>query len=105
MQNLAQDDFRRNIPRFDEANLKTNNDRYAPLRGIAADLGLTPGQLALAWLLHQDDHVVPIPGSRTPAHIAENLSAARVDLHADTLARIDEALAGFDPQGTGSVLT
>ncbi|GAA3997188.1 aldo/keto reductase [Streptomyces sp. NBC_01352] len=105
VQNLAQDDFRRNIPRFDEANLKTNNDRYAPLRGIAADLGLTPGQLALAWLLHQDDHVVPIPGSRTPAHIAENLSAARVDLHADTLARIDEALAGFDPQGTGSVLT
>ncbi|WP_406491179.1 aldo/keto reductase [Streptomyces sp. NBC_01604] len=105
VQNLAEDDFRRNIPRFDEANLRTNNDRYAPLRGIAADLGLTPGQLALAWLLHQDDHVVPIPGSRTPAHIAENLSAARVDLHADTLARVDEALAGFDPQGTGSVLT
>ncbi|WP_411151825.1 aldo/keto reductase [Streptomyces sp. A30] len=105
VQKLAEDDFRRNIPRFDEANLRTNNDRYAPLRGIAADLGLTPGQLALAWLLHQDDHVVPIPGSRTPAHIAENLSAARVDLHADTLARVDEALAGFDPQGTGSVLT
>ncbi|MFE9442319.1 aldo/keto reductase [Streptomyces sp. NPDC006602] len=103
--NLAEDDFRRNISRFDEANLKANNDRYAPLRGIAADLGLTPGQLALAWLLHQDDHVVPIPGSRTPAHIAENLSAARVDLHADSLARIDEALAGFDPQGTGSLLT
>lgn len=105
VQKLAEDDFRRNIPRFDEANLRTNNDRYAPLRGIAADLGLTPGQLALAWLLHQDDHVVPIPGSRTPAHIAENLSAARVDLHPDTLARVDEALAGFDPQGTGSVLT
>ncbi|MDQ1042751.1 aldo/keto reductase [Streptomyces sp. V4I2] len=105
VQNLAEDDFRRNIPRFDEANLRTNNDRYAPLRGIAADLGLTPGQLALAWLLHQDDHVVPIPGSRTPAHIAENLSAARVDLHDDTLARVDEALAGFAPQGTGSVLT
>ncbi len=102
---LAENDFRRNISRFDEANLKANNDRYAPLRGIAADLGLLPGQLALAWLLHQDDHVVPIPGSRTPAHIAENLSAARVDLHPDTLARIDEALAGFTPEGTGSLLT
>ncbi len=102
---LAENDFRRNLSRFDEANLKANNDRYAPLRGIAADLGLTPGQLALAWLLHQDDHVVPIPGSRTPAHIAENLSAARVDLHADTLARIDQALAGFVPEGTGSLLT
>ncbi|MFD3502256.1 aldo/keto reductase [Streptomyces sp. NPDC058678] len=103
--NLAENDFRRNISRFDEANLRANNDRYAPLRGIAADLALTPGQLALAWLLHQDDHVVPIPGSRTPAHIAENLSAARVDLHPDTLARIDEALAGFAPEGTGSLLT
>ncbi len=49
--------------------------------------------------------MVPIPGSRTPAHIAENLSAARVDLHADTLARIDRALAGFVPEGTGSLLT
>ncbi|MEV0643112.1 aldo/keto reductase [Streptomyces sp. NPDC050619] len=104
VENLAADDFRRNISRFDEANLKANNDRYAPLRGIAADLGLTPSQLALAWLLHQDDHVVPIPGSRTPAHIAENLSAARVDLHADSLARIDEVLADLTPEGTGSLL-
>jgi aryl-alcohol dehydrogenase-like predicted oxidoreductase len=100
--NVSEGDFRRNISRFDEANLKANNDRYAPLRDIAADLGLTPGQLALAWLLHQDDRVVPIPGSRTPAHIAENLSAARVDLHPDTLARVDEALAGFTPEGVGS---
>ncbi|WP_405774877.1 aldo/keto reductase [Streptomyces sp. NBC_00859] len=104
VQDLAEGDFRRNMPRFDEANLKTNNDRYAPLRGIAADLGITPGQLALAWLLHQDDHVVPIPGSRTPAHIAENLSAARIALHPGTLGRIEESLAGFSPEGTGSLL-
>jgi aryl-alcohol dehydrogenase-like predicted oxidoreductase len=102
--NVGEGDFRRNISRFDEANLKANNDRYAPVRGLAADLGLTPGQLALAWLLHQDDRVVPIPGSRTPAHIAENLSAARVELHPDTLTRIDEALTGFTPEGTGSLL-
>ncbi|MGW3355426.1 aldo/keto reductase [Streptomyces bungoensis] len=101
---VADDDFRRNLPRFQEANLKANHDRYAPLRGIAADLGLTPAQLALAWLLHQDEHVVPIPGSRTPAHIAENLAAARVHLHPDTLARIDEALSRFTPEGTGALL-
>lgn len=101
---IAGDDFRRNLPRFQEANLKANHDRYAPLRGIAADLGLTPAQLALAWLLHQDEHVVPIPGSRTPAHIAENLAAARVRLHPDTLARIDEALSRFTPEGTGALL-
>ncbi|MEV7686757.1 aldo/keto reductase [Streptomyces bungoensis] len=101
---VADDDFRRNLPRFQEANLKANHDRYAPLRGVAADLGLTPAQLALAWLLHQDEHVVPIPGSRTPAHIAENLAAARVHLHPDTLARIDEALSRFTPEGTGALL-
>ncbi|HZG06415.1 MAG TPA: aldo/keto reductase [Streptomyces sp.] len=104
VQRLDEDDFRRNVPRFDAANLQANNDRYAPLRGIAADLGLTPGQLALAWLLHQDEHVVPIPGSRTPAHIAENLQAARVELHPDTLDRVDEALRAFVPEGTGSLL-
>ncbi|MFJ3336033.1 aldo/keto reductase [Streptomyces sp. NPDC086766] len=104
VQEVAEDDFRRNLPRFEAANLKANYDRYAPLRGIASDLGLTPAQLALAWLLHQDEHVVPIPGSRTPAHIADNLAAARVRLHPDTLARIDEALSRFTPEGTGTLL-
>ncbi|MFF4648486.1 aldo/keto reductase [Streptomyces sp. NPDC001380] len=104
VQEVAEDDFRRNLPRFDPANLRTNHDRHAPLRGIAADLGLTPAQLALAWLLHQDEHVVPIPGSRTPGHIAENLAAARVELHPDTLARIDGALGRFAPEGAGAVL-
>ncbi|MFC0007659.1 aldo/keto reductase [Micromonospora siamensis] len=98
------DDFRRNLPRFDPANLRANIDRYAPLRAVAADLGLTPGQLALAWLLHQDQHVVPIPGSRTPAHIAENLSTARVRLHPDSLARIEAARAAFAPRGEGALL-
>lgn len=101
---VTEGDFRRNLPRFEAANLRANYDRYAPLRGIATDLGLTPAQLALAWLLHQDEHVVPIPGSRTPAHIAENLAAARVRLHPDTLARIDQALSRFTPEGTGALL-
>lgn len=101
---VAESDFRRNIGAFDAANLKTNHDRFAPLRAVAADVGLTPGQLALAWLLHQDDHVVPIPGSRTPAHIEENVAAARVELHQDTLARIDEILAGLAPEGGARLL-
>jgi aryl-alcohol dehydrogenase-like predicted oxidoreductase len=101
---LADGDFRQHISRFDGANLAANNDRYAPLRGIAAELGLTPGQLALAWLLHQDEHVVPIPGSRTPAHIAENLAAADVELEAAVLDRIDRALAEFAPAGRVDVL-
>jgi aryl-alcohol dehydrogenase-like predicted oxidoreductase len=96
---LGDGDFRQHAPRFSGDNLAANNDRYAPVRAVAAELGLRPGQLALAWLLAQDAHVVPIPGSRTPAHIQENLDAARFSLHPDTLARIDQALAGFQPQG------
>ncbi|UBU12737.1 aldo/keto reductase [Nonomuraea gerenzanensis] len=99
VQALGEGDFRHNAPRFSAANLAGNNDRYAPIATLAANLGLTPAQLALAWLLHQDEHVVAIPGSRTPAHIEENLAAADVTLHADTLARIDEALATFEVSG------
>jgi aryl-alcohol dehydrogenase-like predicted oxidoreductase len=89
------DDFRHNIANFAGANLTRNVDRYEPIKQIASTLGLTPGQLALAWLLHQGDRVVPIPGSRTPAHIDENLAAAHVVLHQDTLAAVDAALASF----------
>lgn len=104
VQDIADDDFRRFIPRYHDGNLQANNDRYAPLRAIAAELGLTPGQLALAWLLHQYEHVVPIPGSRTPAHIAENLAAARAELTPETLTRIAEALTAFAPEGTSALL-
>ncbi|GAA3648474.1 aldo/keto reductase [Nonomuraea antimicrobica] len=96
---LGEDDFRHNAPRFSAANLAGNNDRYAPIKALAAQLGITPAQLALAWLLHQDEHVVTIPGSRTPSHIEENLAAADLTLHSDTLARIDEALSRFEVSG------
>ncbi|MEU4578297.1 aldo/keto reductase [Nonomuraea sp. ATR24] len=99
VQQLGENDFRHNAPRFSAENLAANNDRYAPIRGLADRLGITPAQLALAWLLHQDDHVVAIPGSRTPAHIRENVEAAGITLHADTLATIDEALGRFEVTG------
>lgn len=101
---LADSDFRRNIPRFSQTNLAANVDRYAPVRAIAEQLGIQPGQLALAWLLHQDEHVVPIPGSRTPAHIEENLAAVRITLSRDDLERIDAALASIQPAGDMSIL-
>jgi aryl-alcohol dehydrogenase-like predicted oxidoreductase len=92
-------DFRRNAPRFQGDNLAVNNDRYAAVRRLAEGLAITPGQLALAWLLHQHPAVVPIPGSRTPAHIDENIDAARIDLHPDTLEQVDRLLAGTVPAG------
>src|SRR5262249_21296089 len=81
-------DFRTNHPRFSGANFAANRDRYAPLRGLAASLEITPAQLALAWLIAQG--AVPIPGSRTPSHVDENVAAAAVTLDPGTLARIDE---------------
>ena len=83
-------DFRSNHPRFSAENLAANRDRYAPLRGLASELGLSPAQLALAWLLAQRPDIVPIPSTRTPAHLDENLAAADVVLDAAVLARIDE---------------
>ncbi|WP_431950461.1 aldo/keto reductase [Nocardia lijiangensis] len=96
---VGDDDFRANLPRFDAANLAANNDSYAALQGIATELGISRSQLALAWLLHQDPHVVPIPGSRTPAHIEDNLFAANVGLHTDTLRRIEQILDGVEAVG------
>jgi aryl-alcohol dehydrogenase-like predicted oxidoreductase len=92
-------DFRRNAPRFQGDNLAVNNDRYAMVRRLAEGLAITPGQLALAWLLHQHPAVVPIPGSRSPAHIDENVDAARIDLHPETLEQVDRLLAGTVPAG------
>ena len=91
---VADGDFRRNAPRFQGDNLAVNNERYAAVRRLAVGLAITPGQLALAWLLHQHPAVVPIPGSRTAAHIDENLDAARVDLHPDTVGKVDRLLGG-----------
>lgn len=96
---LATDDFRHNAPRFRGDNLARNRDRFAPLRRIAADAGVTPAQLALAWLLARYERAVPIPGSRTPAHIDENLAAAEARLDEATLARVDEASAAVEAAG------
>jgi aryl-alcohol dehydrogenase-like predicted oxidoreductase len=96
---LTGGDFRHNAPRFQGENLALNNERYAGVRRLAENLSITPGELALAWLLHQHLAVVPIPGSRTPAHIDENIEAARIHLHPDTLDALDRLLAGAVPVG------
>ena len=61
---------------------------------LATELGCTPAQLALAWVLGQGEHVVPIPGTRSVRHLEENLGAAALNLGATTLARIDAIFAG-----------
>lgn len=86
---LPAGDFRANNPKYAGENLKANADRFAPLMSFAAELGVTPAQLALAWLLHQGPDIVPIPGTRKAERIDENAAAANVRLDRAALDRID----------------
>ena len=86
---LDKDDFRQNNPKYSGANLATNQDRFSPLLDLAKQLGATPSQLALSWLLHQGNAIVPIPGTRRPERIDENAKAAHVRLDSELLAEID----------------
>jgi aryl-alcohol dehydrogenase-like predicted oxidoreductase len=101
-------DFRRSNPRFEGENFEANQRIVAKVREIAEEKGVTPAQLALAWVLAQGDDVVPIPGTRRRQYLEENAKAADVELSDDDLARIDGELpdaAGerYAPEGMASV--
>ena len=87
---LDKNDFRQNNPRYAGENLARNRDLFAPLLGIAQELGVTPAQLALSWLLHQGPDIVPIPGTRRPERVSENAVASTIELDSATLERIDD---------------
>ncbi|MEA2361823.1 MAG: hypothetical protein QOD71_968 [Thermoleophilaceae bacterium] len=93
----ADDDFRRSSPRFQAGNRERNLERVQRAGEIAAEVGCTPAQLALAWLLHQGGDVVPIPGTRRVSRVEENAAAVDIELTADQLRALDEA---FPPGGT-----
>ena len=88
----AEDDMRRWDERWQPGNFERNLAAVEQLRAIAAGKGIEVTQLALAWLLAQGDDIVPIPGTRSPRRLEENVAAAEVTLTADELARIDELL-------------
>jgi aryl-alcohol dehydrogenase-like predicted oxidoreductase len=87
----ADDDFRRSSPRFQEGKRERNLERVEQAREIAEEVGCTPAQLALAWLLHQGDDVAPIPGTRRPRRVEENAAAADIELTDEQLRALDEA--------------
>jgi aryl-alcohol dehydrogenase-like predicted oxidoreductase len=89
---FAEDDFRRYQPRFQGDNLEANLRLVERVREIAGEVGCTPAQLALAWLLHQGDDVVPIPGTKRVRYLEENTAAADITLAPEQLAALDEAL-------------
>ncbi|MCY1058112.1 aldo/keto reductase [Nannocystis sp. SCPEA4] len=86
---LAADDFRRHSPRFQGENFQKNLDLVHKIEELARARGVTAAQLALAWLLARADNIVPIPGTRSEARLAENIAAVDLVLTADELAAID----------------
>jgi aryl-alcohol dehydrogenase-like predicted oxidoreductase len=84
-------DFRHQQPRFQPDNLAHNLTMLEQLESIAAEKGTTVGQLAIAWVLHQGQDIVPIPGTKRRAFLEENVGAAEVTLTDDDLRRIDAA--------------
>jgi aryl-alcohol dehydrogenase-like predicted oxidoreductase len=82
-------DIRKSMPRFEPANYARNLALLPGYKALAEEAACTPAQLALAWLLHQGDNIVPIPGTTSVDHLREDLAAADVKLSPDLLARLD----------------
>jgi aryl-alcohol dehydrogenase-like predicted oxidoreductase len=105
---LDEGDFRRYGPRFTGENLEQNLKLAERVRELAEEKGVTPAQLALAWVLHRWEHIVPIPGTTKVARLEENLAAADIELSDEEVQRIAAEVpiaagARYDEQGMRSV--
>ena len=101
---LEEGDYRRYGPRFTGENLQPNLQLAERVRELAAEKSITPGQLALAWVLHRGEHIVPIPGTKRVAYLEENLAAAAVSLSEDEVEHIAVSVPPasgdrYDPAG------
>jgi aryl-alcohol dehydrogenase-like predicted oxidoreductase len=97
-EDLAEDDFRRQNPRFQGENFQRNLELVERVEEIAAEKDVAPGQLALAWVLAQGEDLVPIPGTKRVRYLEENVAAAELELSDEDLERIDDAA----PRGSAS---
>jgi aryl-alcohol dehydrogenase-like predicted oxidoreductase len=105
---LDEGDFRRYGPRFSGENLEHNLQLAQRVRELAEQKGVTPGQLALAWVLSRGESVVPIPGTKRVKYLEENVKAAEIELSEEESERIAAAIpqaAGdrYDPQGMTTI--
>jgi aryl-alcohol dehydrogenase-like predicted oxidoreductase len=89
---LADDDFRRRMPRYQDENLTANLALVDRIGEVAAEIGCTPGQLALAWVLAQGDDMIPIPGTKRISRLEENAAAAAIELTETRLTAIADAV-------------
>jgi aryl-alcohol dehydrogenase-like predicted oxidoreductase len=105
---LDEGDFRRHGPRFAGENAQRNSVLAERVRELALQKDVTPGQLALAWVLSRGEHIVPIPGTKRRSYLEENLAAAEIELSAEESERIAAAVpaaagARYDPQGMQTI--
>ena len=87
---LADDDWRKNNPRFTEGNFEKNLRIVDEVQAVASELDATPAQVALAWLLAQGDDIAPIPGTKRVSRVEENTAADGIDLSADQIRRLND---------------
>ena len=99
IEDLADNDIRRGMPRFQEPHYSQNTELLDEYRDIAADAYCTPSQLALAWLLQKAPHVHVIPGTTSAAHLEEDVAAAGVELSADIVGRVEALINGKTVSG------
>ena len=96
---LADNDFRRTNPRFAEENMEPNLRLLEGVEALAARRSVTPGQIALAWLLHRGDDIVPIPGTKRLEYLEQNVAAAGISLSADELGQLERAFPAGSAHG------
>ena len=89
---MAEKDIRRDMPRFQEPHYSANQRLFQAFSELASEAGCTPGQLALSWLLQQGEHIIPIPGTRSIAHLEENLRAAEIEISTAIISRAGELI-------------
>jgi len=109
---LAANDIRRTMPRFAADTYAANLHLLPGYLAIAQEVGCTPAQLALAWLLHKDSKLIPIPGTQNIHHLEDNMAAVNVALTADQMQRLEALInqhtvkgARYNAQATGEVDT
>ncbi len=97
---IPEGDFRRHNPRFEGENFRRNHELVARVEGLAKAKGTAPGQIALAWVLHQGRDIVPIPGTKHVRYLEENAAATDLRLDENEMARLDEV---FQPGATAGL--
>jgi aryl-alcohol dehydrogenase-like predicted oxidoreductase len=96
---LPDTDFRKKLPRYQEAYKENNESLASAFAQLAKEIGCSPAQLALAWILKQGDHIIPIPGTKKRKNLADNAGSVDVDLTSTHLQQIEDLLARFPNTG------